>query len=111
MARFISLGNLTEIRQQQIWMRQFPLGSVKDRQVLDRSSMAVLQSANRNAPRFEFPTSPDDRHGVGRCPAVFFKAIERVLADATCLAIRHFLDLKVFRLLFDVHAGSTSLSR
>ena len=107
----VRLGDLAEIGELEIGVRQLALWAAIDRQVLDRLGMAIFEAADDDAAHLELPASADDLQCVGRGPAVFVEAIEGEVALFAAGQVGEFFDFEVCRFLLDVHTTYNFLTR
>src|SRR5579875_425154 len=107
-SRRVGCGNLAEILHNDVVMMQIAARAVENGQVLHRGGVAIFQTTVGETARFEAPAAAYRRQRVQRGPAAFLQAIQsiRAVGGGDC---GKFLNLKIVRLLFDLHALSATV--
>ena len=95
-----------EIFDAQSSLLESPLGAVKDGEVLNGEGVTILEAAEPDAFPLDFPTAPNELQSVERVQVPLLQPVKSERAGFLWPNVGQFLNLKILRPLFDLHAVS-----
>src|SRR5207245_8392960 len=100
------LRHPAEVFNAQAGLLELPLGAVKDGEILNRLGVAILEATEGDALPVDLPAPPNELESVEGVEIPFLQRVSREWPGILRAKVRQFLNLKVLRPLFDLHAGS-----